>query len=399
MDRRVPPTVDDPARGLDFRRLPGFLEGSVIPKHATPSAARPKPTILRRLEVTARWLTSPLLPEDYLGLINPLWAAGDPCGRIEAVHAETADATTLVIRPGRGWTAHRPGQWVPIGVDIRGRRHWRTFSLSSAPGRPDGCVTITVKAVRGGLVSNHLVRHTEPGTMIRLGRPEGEFVLPEPLPPRLLFVTAGSGITPVMAMLDSLLDGMPGHVRTVTGPDVVLIHSAPTRDEVIFGRRLRGLAARCPRLRLYERHTRSEGRLRPADLARLCPDWTSRVVWVCGPPAMLDEITAHWTGPADRLHVERFRPVPPDEGEGGRVRFTRSGRETDADGGAPLLVVGENAGVLMPSGCRMGICYSCVARLRSGRVRDLRTGQVHGEEGDMIQTCVSAAAGPVEIEL
>jgi ferredoxin len=64
----------------------------------------------------------------------------------------------------------------------------------------------------------------------------------------------------------------------------------------------------------------------------------------------------------------------------------------------PLLIAGEEAGVLMPSGRRMGICHSCVGRLASGRVRDLRTGQVHGEAGDLVQTCVSAAAGPVEIE-
>jgi ferredoxin len=81
------------------------------------------------------------------------------------------------------------------------------------------------------------------------------------------------------------------------------------------------------------------------------------------------------------------------------VHFTRSGREAEADGGTPLLAVGESAGVLMPSGCRMGVCYGCVARLRSGRVRDIRTGRVHGDAGDMIQTCVSVAAGPVEIEL
>ncbi|WP_433496713.1 ferredoxin reductase [Sphaerimonospora sp. CA-214678] len=367
----------------------------MIPKRAIPSAARLRRAIPRRVAVAARWLTSPLLPEDYLGLINPLWAAGDLCGRVEAVIPETADAATLVIRPGRGWNTHRSGQWVPIGVDIRGRRHWRTFSLSSAPGEPGGHITITVKAMRGGLVSGHLVRRTEPGAVIRLGRPEGAFILPDPPPPRLLFVTAGSGITPVMSMLDGLLGG----AGAVAMPDIVLVHSAPTADEVIFGRRLRSLAARRPGMRLHERHTRAEGRLRPADLDRLCPDWTARAVWVCGPPAMLDEITAHWPGPPDRLHVERFRPMAATVGSGGRVRFTRSGREADADGRTPLLVVGENAGVLMPSGCRMGICYSCVAGLRSGRVRDMRTGQVHGEEGEMIQTCVSAAAGPVEIDL
>jgi ferredoxin len=181
---------------------------------------------------------------------------------------------------------------------------------------------------------------------------------------------------------------------------VVLVHSAPTPEDVIFGEQLRDLTARSPHLRLYERHTRTAGRLRPADLAGLCPDWAERAVWACGPAAMLDEVAAHWAGPVDRLHVEHFRPtVLAADGEVGRVRFTKSGRETDADGGTPLLTVGEDAGVLMPSGCRMGICYSCVGRLCSGRVRDLRTGQVHGEEGDLIQTCVSAAAGPIEIEL
>ncbi|MFC6072985.1 ferredoxin reductase [Microbispora bryophytorum] len=350
--------------------------------------------LLHRLSGAAQWLTSPLLPEDYLRLINPLWAVEDLYGRVEAVHAETGDAATLVIRPGRGWTVHRPGQSVRIGVDIDGRRHWRTFSLSSAPDRSDGRITVTVKAVRGGLVSDHLVRSTAPGAVLTLGRPEGAFVLPEPPPPRLLFVTAGSGITPVMAMLDGL------RLDSADGPDIVLVHSARTPDDVIFGRRLRSLAARYPRLRLHERHTRAEGRLRPADLARLCPDWTERSLWACGPPAMLDDIAAHWTGPADGIHVERFSLAPAAAaGSGGHVRFTRSGREAEADGGTPLLAVGESAGVLMPSGCRMGICYGCVARLRSGRVCDVRTGQVHGDAGDMIQTCVSVAIGPVEIEL
>ncbi|MCW2943323.1 MAG: ferredoxin [Actinoallomurus sp.] len=182
-------------------------------------------------------------------------------------------------------------------------------------------------------------------------------------------------------------------------PDVVLLHSAPTPKDVIFGEELRALAARFANLRLYERHTRTGGRLRPADLPDLCPDWTERSAWVCGPTGMLEEAQEHWAGLEDRLHVEHFRPATPTGGgQGGRVRFTKSGRETDADGGTPLLIAGEEAGVLMPSGCRMGICHSRMGRLASGRVRDLRTGQVHGEAGDLVQTCVSAAAGPVEVE-
>jgi ferredoxin len=121
---------------------------------------------------------------------------------------------------------------------------------------------------------------------------------------------------------------------------------------------------------------------------------------------MLADIEAHWAlaGADDRLHVERFQPravaAPAGDGaDGGPVTFTRTGRHADAPGGTPLLAVGEHAGVAMPSGCRMGICFSCVAPLSSGQVRDLRTGQVHGEQGELIQTCVSAAAGACAIDL
>ncbi|MEO3781927.1 ferredoxin reductase [Actinocorallia sp. B10E7] len=348
-----------------------------------------------RLASAARWLTTPLAPDDYLGSLNALWSAGELRGRVEDVRRETSDAATLVIRPGRGWVPHRPGQWIRVGIDVEGVRHWRAYSLSSPPGLPGHRFTITVKEVPDGLVSRHLTRRTEPGTILHLSRPDGEFVLPDPLPPRLMFLTAGSGITPVMAMLRGLLaEG------AADAPDVVLVHSAPTPEDVIFGEELRSLAARFPNLRLHERHTRTEGRLKPADLPDLCPDFSERDLWACGPTAMLEEVTAHWTGPADRLRVEHFRPAAPSSGgEGGSVRFTRSGRKADADGGTPLLEVGENAGVLMPSGCRMGICRGCLVRLSSGRVRDLRTGLVHGEAGDLVQACVSAAAGPVEIEL
>jgi stearoyl-CoA 9-desaturase NADPH oxidoreductase len=368
----------------------------------SPLSTARRPAALRRLADAATWLTTPLLPEDYLGLINPLWSTEELRGRIESVQLETTDAATIVIRPGRTWTGHRAGQWVRIGVDLDGVRHWRTFSLSSAPDRADrtsrrnratGTVAITVKATPQGTVSTHLVRNARPGMIVGLAPAQGEFVLPSPLPGRLLFLTAGSGITPVMAMLRGLaLDGAM--------PDVVLVHSAPTAEDVIFGTELRGLAARFPTFRLYERHTRAEGRLQLAELSELCPDWIERPAWACGPAELLDEAVAHWDSVGAEVHVEHFRPPAlVSGGQGGLVRFGKSGHEVDADGSTPLLDVGENAGVLMPSGCRMGICYSCVSRLTRGKVRDLRTGEVHGEEGHLIQTCVSAAAGPVEIEL
>ncbi|WP_250282766.1 MULTISPECIES: ferredoxin reductase [unclassified Frankia] len=350
----------------------------------------------RFLREAATSLTTPLLPDDYLGLIDPLWSHRRLRGRVEALRPETADAATIVIRPGAGWKEHRAGQYVRVGVDVDGVWQWRPYSVSSPPGRPGGTFSITVKILVNGRLSPYLVERIRPGAIVRLEHPQGQFVLPRALPERLLFVTAGSGITPVMSILRGLALGDEM-------PDVVLVHSAPTRDAVIFGEELRELARRFPGLRLHERHTRTRaGRLTMTELATVCPDWAERAAWACGPPGLLADAEARWrrAGIADRLRVERFRPVTASEGgAGGRVRFARSGREVDADGDAPLLVVGESAGVLMPSGCRTGVCRSCVARLLSGRVRDLRTGREHGDTDDHIQTCVSATAGDIEIDL
>ncbi|CAI7980090.1 NADPH oxidoreductase [Frankia sp. Hr75.2] len=356
-------------------------------------------TVGRILLDAAASLTTPLLPDDYLGLIDPLWSRRGLRGRVEAVRREAAGVATLVIRPGAGWNEHRAGQYVRIGVNVDGVWHWRPYSVSSAPRDPGGVISITVKALPDGKLSGRLVEGVPPGAIVRLEKPRGCFVLPQVLPPRLLFVTAGSGITPVMSMLRGLAQG--GEM-----PDAVVVHSAPTRDDVIFGTELRELAARFPTLRLHEHHTRVPGgparRLTMAALPAICPDWAERPAWVCGPPGMLADAEAWWrrAGVADHLRVERFRPAEaPGGGTGGRVRFARSGRQVQAGGNTSLLAVGEDAGVLMPSGCRMGICHSCLAQLTSGRVRDLRTGREHGAQGELVQTCVSGAAGDVEIDL
>jgi ferredoxin len=181
------------------------------------------------------------------------------------------------------------------------------------------------------------------------------------------------------------------------------VHSAPTPNDVIFGAELRHLAA-AGVLRLVERHTDADGLVVPGDLDTLVPDWRSREAWVCGPTAMLDAFEDHYdaAGLGEHLHTERFRPTVVAGGEGGAVTFARSGVTADADGVTPILDAGEDAGVLMPSGCRMGICFGCVVGLREGAVRDLRSGDLTTavpEDGIRIQTCVSAAAGPCTIDL
>lgn len=339
-------------------------------------------------------ITTPLLPADYLDLVSPLRAGADLRGRIVEILPETRDAATVVIRPGRGWAGHVPGQYIRMGLDVDGVRQWRAYSLTSALDRADGCIAVTVKAIPDGRVSTHLVRRARAGMLVHLDQACGEFVLPDPRPAKVLFVTAGSGITPVMGMLRNALDELE---------DVVVVHSAPTAADAIFGGELRMLAA-LGRITLVERHTDTEGMLTTADLAELVPDADERATWACGPAGMLDALEGRWAerGIRDRLHTERFRPTVAATGDGGTVSFTASEVEVEAEGATSLLDAGEDAGVLMPSGCRMGICFGCVAPLREGTVRDLRNGEcttASPGNGVLIQTCVSAAAGPCQIEL
>ncbi|HEX4009978.1 MAG TPA: ferredoxin reductase [Solirubrobacteraceae bacterium] len=354
--------------------------------------------IQRRVLDALASLSSPLLIDDYLELINPLWSTRELRGRIEEIHHETPDAATVLIKPGYRWGGHQPGQYLRIGLDIEGVRHWRAYSLTSDPDRPDGLISITVKNVDAGKVSPYLVRRGRPGTIVSLGGVEGEFLLPDPRPDRLLFISAGSGITPIMSMLRHL--DQSGELG-----DVALLHSARRTEEVIFGAALRDIARRRDRFALHEQLTGEHGRMGPPDLDRLCADWRERETFISGPNDMLDDFTAHFerAGVGERLHMERFQPRlglgDGGEGEGGTITFLKSDCEARSDGSSPILVAGEDAGLDLPFGCREGICHTCVGELRAGRVRDLRNGNVYGEEGEVIRTCISAPEGPIEIEL
>ncbi|MCW2135737.1 ferredoxin reductase [Actinoplanes cyaneus] len=338
-------------------------------------------------------ITTPVVPTDYLDVIAPLRNPNVLRARVEAVHRETANAVTLELRPGRGWRPHEPGQYVRLGVDVDGIRLWRSYSVSSPAGQPSGRISVTVNAVRDGVVSSYLLANARRGMVMNLDLPAGDFVVPSRRPAKSLFVTAGSGITPVMGILRSLV-----HELT----DVVVVHSARTAEDVVFGADLRALAEQ-GRITLIERHTGADGRLKPADLDMLVPDRFERETWACGPGEMLDALSENWAeaGAAQRLHVERFRPTVLVAGEGGTVTFERSGTTVEAPGGVSILDAGEAAGQLMPSGCRMGICYSCVLPMREGIVRDMRDGTVTtAVEGDnvLVQTCISAAAGPCHLD-
>lgn len=364
-----------------------------------------RPSLRRRLVRLAEWATTPLLPADYLDLFDPLRPGAELRGRVVALEPETADATTIVIQPGADWAGHVPGQYVRIGVEVDGVRQWRAYSLTHGP-RPDGRISVTVKAVPQGLVSTYLVRRARAGTLVHLEQAAGDFVLPTE-GGRFLFVTAGSGVTPVIGMLRNLFPvadaGVVGLARS-SRYDIVVVHLAPRASDSIFDANLRDLDA-AGAIRLVDWYTDVRGPFDVAALDELVPDLSQRRTLACGPSGLLDELQRHHGARGVSLHTEQFRAARVAVGEGGTVTFGRSGTEVQADGGVPILDAAEEAGVLMPSGCRMGICFGCVLPLKTGSVRDLRTGEITtatpGEtsrRGLPVQTCISAAAGPCDFD-
>ncbi|AOD23892.1 ferredoxin reductase [Rhodococcus sp. D-6] len=345
-------------------------------------------------------LTTPLLPDDYLHLVNPLWSARELRGRIVSVRQETPDSATIVIRPGWGFDfGYAPGQYIGIGLHVDGRWHWRSYSLTSSPTWDDKVISIAVKAMPEGFLSSHLVGGVPEGTVVRLAAPKGDFVLPDPPPAKILFLTAGSGITPIMSMLRTL--DRRAVERELDLPDVVHIHSAPSAENVMFRSELERFDATHDRFRVHVRHTREKGKFALSELDEVCPDWRERQTWACGPQQMLDDITAHWAaeGIEDQVHLERFAVSRADtSGSGGTITFAKSGKTVTVDGATTILEAGESVGALMPFGCRMGICQTCVVPLEKGHVVDLRSGKEHAE-GERVQTCISAAAGDCTLDV
>lgn len=358
--------------------------------------------IQRTLGKFTSLFTYPLTTSHYTELMNPLWSSHSIKARVEKVWDETRDARTITLRPNSSWRSGRAGQHVRIGLSIDGRQYHRTYTISSAPERDDGCFTITVKILEGGRLSRHLVRSLKIGDYVSVGLPQGEFHLPDSGAMKLLFITAGSGVTPARSMVQSML-------FTERHLDTVHIHYAPHEYDAIFGNELTQLPKHFPKyvyLPVYTRKLGNAARKKfhfsATQLKKLCPDWREREVFACGPQDLLAAVKAHFAqaGRKAHLHVEEFRaPIAtiPKSAKGGVVRFSASNIEAKADGATSLLRVAEDAGLNPPHGCRMGICHTCDTTLVSGSVRDLRDGKLISEPGAKVQTCVMAAHGKCEI--
>jgi ferredoxin-NADP reductase len=348
-------------------------------------------TLLRSPVAAA--LASPHGVDRYLELVNPMWAAHEVRAKIVSVRPETragAPVATITLQPTTTWRGHRAGQYVQLGVEIDGaRRTTRCFSVSSAESGPAERITITLRANPDGVVSRYLVERARPGTVVHLSQAAGEFTLPEPLPHRLLFISGGSGITPVMSMLRTLL--CRGYGGTIT-----FLHYAQSPEHQIFADELADLP---PNVHLRLVYPEQGGRpFTPTELAAFVPDYRDVDTWACGPAGLIEKVEAAYAG-SDRLRVEYFKPPVVASGTAeGTVSFTRSGASA-ANTGATLLEQAEAAGLRPEFGCRMGICFTCTSRKTAGTVRNVLTGEESSLPDEDTRICVSTPVGDCAVDL
>ncbi|MBB3664181.1 ferredoxin-NADP reductase [Prauserella sediminis] len=340
----------------------------------------------------AEKLLTPHGVDRYLELIDPMLVRSEIRGEVVALRRPTRDSITLTVRPSRAWRGFAAGQFVRVTVDIDGVRRTRCYSPAGSAHRGDE-LEFTVKAHEGGLVSRHLHERGHVGMVLGLSPADGTFALPEPRPESIVLIAGGSGITPVLSMLRTLVDERhPGEVS--------LLYYARTPDDVPYADELDELAARRG-VRIHVRHTATDGHFTADHLRRVAPWFARATTYLCGPSSLMEAVRAHYAdaGISEHLHTEEFTPpvltVAASEA-GGRIRFVRSGVDIVSDG-RPLLEQAEDAGLSPEHGCRMGICFSCTQRKVSGVVRTAG-GEESAEDDEEIQLCVTAAVGDVEID-
>jgi ferredoxin-NADP reductase len=352
-------------------------------------------TILRSRAVSA--LTSPHGVDRYLELVNPMWAANEVRARLVDIDLEVdvpgaARVATLTFQPTSTWRGHRAGQYVQLGVELPGgRRTTRCFTVSSPDSKPGDRFTVTMRANPDGQVSQYLVEQARRGTLVHLSQAEGDFVLPDHVPDHILFITGGSGITPAMSMLRSL------QRRTHRGR-ITFLHYAQSEDHQIFKDELAEISQQGYGIDLHLVYPEAGGRnFSPMELERIVPGFRDVDTWLCGPAGLVNAVTPAYEG-SDKLRVEYFKPPTFSGVAGGEVSFAKSGVAAE-NSGDNILEQAEAAGLTPAFGCRMGICFGCVAIKKEGTVRNVLTGETSSLPDEQIRICVSTPEGDCSVEL
>ena len=346
-------------------------------------------------------VVSPAVFDFWASRFNRTWSWERPLARVVAREQASRDAVTLVLAPNRHCGGFRPGQHINVSAEVQGARITRSYSLTDLP-RADGRMAITVKAVDGGKLSQHLCHDLRVGDVLGIGPAFGDMQLPANPQGEWLFLAAGSGITPLMALTRELAAAdMP--------VNLTLAYWVRTREELCFLRELRALAASQPRFRFHALLTRQvaqaadegEGRLDAALLQKLVGNAEGLQVMACGPGGFVEQARHLLAGTAHSFQAEAFSLPLLEHSESGtvQVRLARRGVTLQLARGQSLLSALEAEGIKPASGCRMGICNTCSCAKASGSTRHLPSGALEHETTSALKLCISSAVTDLELDL
>ncbi len=343
----------------------------------------------------AHRLTYPHGPDRFIELFDPTAVSDETVGTISAIEHATERSVRIQVRPNGRWAGFLAGQYVEVSFEINGRRHKRMFSPAQSQ-HTNGALEFTMAVNPEGTLTRHLKQSARIGDRVILGEAAGSFHLPVVRPEHVVLISAGSGITPVLSMLRTLVD------ERYAGR-VDFIHYCRSEGDALYADVLASLAKASRNVHMHIIHTRAGGEHFHAEqLARLVPAYASAQTFVCGPAPLLDATQALFAdqGLSERLHQEAFGLSfsAADDSAEGELRFLASGVQA-TNNGSTLLEQAEAAGLTPEYGCRMGVCFACSCHKKAGRVRDLRTGEISDDGEGEIQICVSAPLGSVALDI
>lgn len=332
---------------------------------------------------------------------------------------ETPDAATFTFRaPSGAWFDYQPGQFITLDLPLPGGNIQRTYTISSSPSRPLS-ISVTVKAQRTSLATRWMLDHLRPGMRIKAYGPSGIFSSHRHPAKKHLFISAGSGVTPMMSMTTWAWDS--GEM-----PDIVFVHAARAPSEIIFRRRLEQFADRVPGLQLrftveendpFTAWTGYVGRLNAIMLGLMAPDYLEREVFCCGPEPFMQSVRDMLVSlgfDMEHYHQESFgapirteadAPViedtAPEEGAKAQITFAASGVTAPCAETDTVLAVAKRSGLNIPSGCTFGLCGTCKIKKVSGEVHMVHNGGISDEDiaDGYILACCSHPMGRIEVEV
>jgi ferredoxin-NADP reductase len=325
---------------------------------------------------------------------NPLWSLSEIRARVIGIQWECSDVFSLLLKPNRRFKGFQAGQHLALELEINGVRKSRTFSISNAPSA-DGLVRLTIKINPHGTVSKAASR-LETGDVVGLSQAVGAFT-GEAMHGKALLISAGSGITPMMSLLQSWA------ARTIR-PDVVLVHTCRGEEELIFAEPLRTLVHQWPELQVHIHYSSEQGRLDSTRLLQRVPDLDRRQAYLCGPETfstwvqeLYQQHGIEQTLKQEHFQQLRFNALPDAE------RYTvhrGTGQDAfSATNGQSLLDAAEQNGLKPVFGCRRGICMSCQCKKTRGIVRNQLTQLDSSDSEEWIQLCISTPLSDVHLEI